>query len=475
MNTKTPITRLMGVLLLLICMVAGVSAAGSPAADFYATPENGSAPLTVEFTDLSTPDASGWAWYFGEEFIDSEWTEISADAGWSARGGHSMVVLPDGSIVLMGGVEDGAYAHDVWRSEDSGATWSRVADEPRWAPRTYHSSLLLADGSVLLIGGFYRDGDEWINYNDVWRSTTKGVHWTKITDEAPWTARDGHTTLLLNDRSIILMGGWDRVGQKNDVWRSNNNGISWSQISHRAGWPPRAYHSSVLLPDGSIVLMGGYFQDDDSWSYFNDVWRSTDNGATWTEMTSDAEWSARDGHTSVALPDGGILLMGGMDDDIRYNDLWHSADYGATWTEITPETGWDARDRHASVLLPDGSVLVTGGWSYEGDDEFTYYNDVWRLQTADSDVQNPSHLYTDPGSYSVTLRAFNTAGFSTLTKEAFITVTEPAPAETPAPSITPEPEETHILTPTPEQSPVVYAPVLLLIAGLVLLAMRKEE
>ena len=271
------------------------------------------------------------------------------------------------------------------------------------------------------------------------------------------------------------MGGWERIGQKNDVWRSNNNGISWSQISYRADWPARTCHSSVLLPDGSIVLMGGYYEADDGWSYYNDVWRSTDNGATWTEMTSDAKWSPRDGHTSVALPDGGILLMGGRADDVRFNDLWHSSDSGATWTEITPETGWHARDRHASVLLPDGSVLVTGGWSYEGDDEFTYYNDVWRLQTADSDVQNPSHLYTDPGSYSVTLQTFNDAGFSSLTQLDFITVTEPAPPETAAPPATPEPEETPLLTPTPEQSPVVYAPVLLLITGLIVVAMRKEE
>lgn len=475
MNTTTPITRLLGVLLLLICMIAGVYAAGSPAADFSATPENGSAPLNVEFTDRSTHDTSGWAWYFGEEIIDSEWTEIAPDAGWSPRGGHSMVALPDGSILLMGGVEDGAYTHDVWRSEDSGATWRRIAEAPQWSPRVSQSTLLLQDGSILLMGGLFWDGEEYLEYNDVWRSTTKGAHWTKVNDGAAWTARDGLSSLLLHDGSILVMGGWDRIGQKNDVWRSNNNGISWSQISYRADWPARTYHSSVLLPDGSIVLMGGYYEADDDWSYYNDVWRSTDNGATWTEMTSDAEWSARDGHTSVALPDGGILLMGGRDDDVRFNDLWHSSDYGATWTEITPETGWHARDRHASVLLPDGSVLVTGGWSYEGDDEFTYYNDVWRLETADSTAEHPSHLYSDPGSYSVTLRAFNTAGFSTLTKEAFITVTEPAPAETPAPPVTPEPEETPLLTPTSEQSPVVYAMVLLLIIGLIVVAMRREK
>ena len=65
--------------------------------------------------------------------------------------------------------------------------------------------------------------------------------------------------------------------------------------------------TSVVLPDGSIVLMGG----GDGGGYKNDVWRSTDQGATWAQMTSNADWTGRTEHTSVALPDDSIVLMGG--------------------------------------------------------------------------------------------------------------------------------------------------------------------
>ena len=68
------------------------------------------------------------------------------------------------------------------------------------------------------------------------------------------------------------------------------------------------------MPDGSIVLMGGY----DSGSPKNDTWRSTDNGATWTQVNASAGWSARYAHSSVAMPDGSIVLMGGYDgSDLR--------------------------------------------------------------------------------------------------------------------------------------------------------------
>ena len=47
------------------------------------------------------------------------------------------------------------------------------------------------------------------------------------------------------------------------------------------------------------------------------MWRSTDQGVTWTQMTASAEWSGRNAHTSVVLPDGSIVLMGGYNGSNR--------------------------------------------------------------------------------------------------------------------------------------------------------------
>ena len=96
---------------------------------------------------------------------------------------------------------------------------------------------------------------------------------------------------------------------ENDVWRSTDNGATWKQMTANAGWSARSFHSSVVCPDGSIVVMGGA----NSETMDNDAWRSIDNGATWTQMTANAEWSAREFHSSVAMPDGSIVLMGGKD------------------------------------------------------------------------------------------------------------------------------------------------------------------
>jgi hypothetical protein len=131
------------------------------------------------------------------------------------------------------------------------------------------------------------------------------------------------------------------------------------------------------MPDGSIVLMGGFNVSGGKNNWMNDVWRSTDDGATWTEMTAHAVWSARDGFSSVAMPDGSIVLIGGGNDTLSglMNDVWRSTDDGATWTEMTAHAGWTPREFFSSVVAPDGSIIVSGGTLPGG---YIQFNDVWR-------------------------------------------------------------------------------------------------
>ena len=64
------------------------------------------------------------------------------------------------------------------------------------------------------------------------------------------------------------------------------------------------------MPDGSIVLMGGY---DSTNNVKNDIWRSTDEGTTWTEVSASAGWFGKGCSFQRGIPDGSIVLMGGYD------------------------------------------------------------------------------------------------------------------------------------------------------------------
>ena len=280
----------------------------APVATFTGVPTSGTVPLTVSFTDQSTGSPTGWAWFFGDENYTEPWTQMTASAGWSPRSGHSSVAMPDGSIVLMGSYYytesgDTIIKNDVWRSTDNGATWTQMTAHAGWSGRCEQGSVVMPDGSIVLMGGVSNDMP--YNYtNDVWRSTDNGATWTQMTANAGWAVRSQFSSVAMPDGSIVLMGGTGIMGALyNDVWRSTDDGATWTQVTVHAGWSARSGHSSVAMPDGSIVLMGGQTLTAGN-GFLNDVWRSTDNGATWTQMSltpmgNNPGWTARRDFSSV--------------------------------------------------------------------------------------------------------------------------------------------------------------------------------
>jgi hypothetical protein len=69
----------------------------------------------------------------------------------------------------------------------------------------------------------------------------------------------------------------------------------------------------------------------------------------------------RSGHTATLLPDGRVLIAGGMR---RNQDFYRSAEIFNPATGKFAATGdmLVARVGHAAVLLPSGKVLIAGGW-----------------------------------------------------------------------------------------------------------------
>jgi PKD repeat protein len=427
----TPPARLVpAVIIVTLLLIVPVMAASAPLPAFTAVPVSGPVPLKVNFTDLSTRSPTGWAWFFGDETYKQPWTNLTGNPPWPAREWHTTVALPNGALVLMGGSDENENIwNDTWYSSDKGATWMNLTGSPKWLAREQHSSVALPDNSIMLMGGY----DDYSHTNDTWRSYDYGVTWNLVgMTNAQWSARSGHSSVAQHDGTIVLTGGFatddshgTHNGPKNDTWKLFYNTATWMRVNASSGWVPRDGHSMVALPDGSIVLMGGIYSDNDAhiYSYLNDTWRSTDEGSTWIRMNASSGWMPRSNFGAVAMPDGSIVLMGGRNASAYMHDVWRSADNGATWAPVNLSAGWTERERMTAVGLPDGSIVLTGGCDLGGDK-----NDTWRFVPVGSSIRNLSHTYTRPGIYHVSLQAYSANGYNSIQKPGLITVTGATPS-----------------------------------------------
>ena len=119
-----------------------------------------------------------------------------------------------------------------------------------------------------------------------------GSLWKDATNDAGWSARESHTSLVFANKMWVL-GGLGRNNKK-DVWFSTD-GKNWQQATADVDWLSRYGHTSFVYNNKMWVLGGTNVS-----SYANDVWFSTD-GANWQQATASADWGGRSHHTSLVL------------------------------------------------------------------------------------------------------------------------------------------------------------------------------
>ena len=150
----------------------------------------------------------------------------------------------------------------------------------------------------------------------------------------------------------------------NDVWKSSDDGVTWQMMTSAAPWEPRA-GAAVVVKDDFIYLLGGEdgFTCESGGSrcppYFNDVWRTQD-GADWELVVADADWVERPGHHAVVSGDD-IVLFGGFGLSTDPNDPFKPSN---------PIDMWVSEDGAQWQLLDDAP------WNATGPEQIKYDFDV---------------------------------------------------------------------------------------------------
>lgn len=207
-------------------------------------------------------------------------------------------------------------------------------------------------------------------------------------------ARASHTATLLDDGTVVVIGGEDLGADRSQldtVERFDPATNAWTELP--ALPEGRLNHSATLLVDGKILIVGGGGTNDIGSPSGLDVVETAlllDPATGATEIIAGPS-EPRHGHLAVRLPSGKVLIAGGADAD---SELVHAAGAGAdipfghplASAEIyDPETKTFSPTGSMSIAhssftligLADGRVLASGGISNLEDDESSAVNEVY--------------------------------------------------------------------------------------------------
>ena len=214
--------------------------------------------------------------------------------------------------------------------------------------RAAHTATLLPDGRVLVAGGI-RTGEAALASAELYDPEQR--NFTPAGDMT--SPRVGHTATLLRDGRVLFVGGWDDVRQLRTAELYDPATGRFARTGSATA--PRAGATATLLRDGRVLLAGGGGINTGSSLGSADVY----DPKTGKFSRAGALRVPRAAHTATRLPDGRVLLAGGTSNGrvLRAAEIFDPRKGRFTATgQLTIR-----RHKHASVLLRNGRVLVLGG------------------------------------------------------------------------------------------------------------------
>jgi photosystem II stability/assembly factor-like uncharacterized protein len=303
------------------------------------------------------------------------------------------------AVVILGAIVSGAQSFDanLWKP----VRWRLVG--PARGGRTLAVSGVAGNPDVYYMGTVA---------GGVWKTTNAGLNWTPLTDTTDIRSI-GAIAVAPSDANIIYAGTGEScirgdISDGDGMWKSMDAGKTWTHI----GLEDTRHISRIMVDphDANIVLvaaMGHAFGPNNE----RGVFRSTDGGKSWTKTLFKDD---KTGVIDLSMdPENPRIIFAAMYQFIRRpwnfesggpgSGIYRSTDGGITWTQITGHG------------LPSG-ILGRIGISVSGADGNRVYaiieaarggvyrsengGDSWQLMNADHSLTQRSwyfhHIFADP-------------------------------------------------------------------------------
>ncbi|TVR75904.1 MAG: glycosyl hydrolase [Sphaerobacteraceae bacterium] len=257
-----------------------------------------------------------------------------------------------GRVVAVAGHPDnpgtfyfGACAGGVWETTDAGSTWHNISDGYFATSAIGALAVAPSDPNVIYAGTGETAIRGNVSHGDgVYRSTDAGRTWTNI--GLAETRHIGRIRVHPNDPDTIYVAALGNAWVPNPergIYRTTNAGQTWELVLHKS---ERAGAIDLTMDPGNPqVLFASIWQAQrfphklESGGPDTSIWRSTDGGDTWTDITR-----------NPGLPTGTLGKIGVAISPAKGNRVWalvesedgamfRSDDYGDTWTRQSEQEG----------------------------------------------------------------------------------------------------------------------------------------
>jgi len=344
--------------------------------------------LAVDPTNANTVylgGAEGGVWKTTDG--GTTWTPLTDNQSSLAVG--SIAIDPENHQTLYVGTGEEDFALNnyagagILKSTDGGSTWTQLAgpftgpfaSQSPYCGGAYIGSLAVDPGNsqVLLAGALFQCNAG----SGIYRSTNGGTSWTLVFGSA--TLPRLVTGLVFdptNGNNVYAALASNPNTGPGGIWKSTNAGLTWTldDGSGTTAFPGGAAGriSLAIAPSSPTTLYAGAASLTSNSVSLLGVYKSTNGGAAWTQLTSAPQYCSPDPSSgqcffdnvvAVSPTDPNTVLLGGSAGTSGYSGtLYLSLDGGSSWTDITQDSVSKALhpDMHAIAFSNDGSKMYVG-------------------------------------------------------------------------------------------------------------------
>ena len=368
-----------------------------PNAQFGATPTSGLAPLAVSFTDFSTGNVTSWSWTFGDGGTSNQ---QNPNHTYTAVGTYDVSLTidgPDGTDTITKNAFIDAQAPPPPGISDNSFE-SQIAGSAPASPWTivFGSGHIVNPAGTLNDNGMPSDGSNWA---DIAADSTNGA--------TPPSNPGGVTTPPIGGAGISQpfpypLGSAQLEFEAAFIRNENANQTVFND------W------MSVDVTDGTTTV-NVYYKD----TFSATAGTSIRYGFAMTPVeVVTANLSSLFPSSTTSTLFTVTILVGNGNDNVQPS-RGYVDNFRFTGTATAPTANFSGSPTSGAaplgVAFTDLSTGTVTGWSWTFGDGGT------------ASVQNPSHVYTAAGTYTVALTASGPLGSDLETKAAYVTVTPPAP------------------------------------------------